>query len=140
MSDTTSDVATGGAADAPPTPPATPSPTPWPTELRFQRAEKRLRIGFEDGKTYDIPFELLRVESPSAEVQGHGPGDKTLVVNKGDVGVVSAERVGHYAVRIVFDDGHDSGLFTWAYLRGLGENAAALLADYRARLAELGRA
>lgn len=107
----------------------------WPTRLVFQRGEKRLNITFMDGNAYDIPFELLRVESPSAEVQGHGPGGKTLVLDKADVGVTAAEPVGRYAVRIVFDDGHDTGLFTWAYLRNLGEHGGAMLADYRARLA-----
>ncbi len=111
--------------------------TPWPTTLRFQRGARQLEVAYDDGGVFTIPFELLRVESPSAEVQGHDPSGaaKTLVRDKGHVGVTRAEPVGAYAVRIVFDDGHDSGLFTWSYLRTLGEQRDALLADYRARLA-----
>lgn len=97
---------------------------PWPTELRFKRAERTLHIAFDDGAAFAIPFETLRVESPSAEVKGHGPGQKVVVTGKADVDVVRADAVGHYAVRIVFDDGHNTGLYTWAYLRGLGEKTA----------------
>ena len=90
----------------------------WPTELVFQRAAKSLRITFDDGATADIAFEKLRVESPSAEVQGHG--NKRVVTGKANVGVIDARPVGRYAVRIVFDDGHDTGIFSWDYLRELG--------------------
>lgn len=90
----------------------------WPKELVFRRAEKRLHVTFEDGGTVSIPFEKLRVESPSAEVQGHGA--KRVVTGKADVGVVDARPVGRYAVRIVFDDGHDTGIYSWDYLRTLG--------------------
>jgi len=90
----------------------------WPVELVFQREAKRLRIAFEDGAELSIPFEKLRTESPSAEVQGHG--NKRVVTGKANVGVVDAKPVGRYAVRIVFDDGHDTGIFSWDYLRELG--------------------
>ena len=96
---------------------------PWPEELRFSRSDKALHVTFDDGKRYSIPFETLRVESPSAEVQGHGPGEKKIVTGKENVLVTDAEPVGRYAVRLVFDDGHDSGLFTWDYLYALGESA-----------------
>ena len=89
----------------------------WPTDLSFDRTQKVLRVAFDDGAAFEIPFELLRVESPSAEVQGHSPSQKVLVRDKADVGVRTAEPVGRYAVRITFDDGHDSGLFTWPYPR-----------------------
>ena len=96
---------------------------PWPVRLTFQTGAKRLRAEFDDGAAFDIPFELLRVESPSAEVQGHGPGQKKTVTGKRDVQVTAAEPVGRYAVRLTFDDGHDSGIYSWDYLRALGETA-----------------
>jgi DUF971 family protein len=96
---------------------------PWPEQLRFSKADKALHVTFDDGKRYSIAFETLRVESPSAEVQGHGPGEKRIVTGKENVLVTNAEPVGRYAVRLVFDDGHDSGLFTWDYLYALGESA-----------------
>ena len=108
---------------------------PWPTALDFDGAARALTITFDDGAAYSISYELLRVESPSAEVQGHGGGDKTLVRDKANVGVVRASAVGNYAVRIVFDDGHDTGIFSWDYLAKLGREHDALMADYRARLA-----
>jgi len=91
----------------------------WPTKLDFSKSRKVLTIAFDDGSTGDIPFQTLRVESPSAEVQGHGPGQKQTVTGKENVGITAANPVGRYAVQIVFDDGHDSGLFTWDYLREL---------------------
>lgn len=94
---------------------------PWPEELRFSRTDRALHIAFEDGQRFSIPFQTLRVESPSAEVQGHGPGEKKTITGKENVQVTAAEPVGRYAVRLVFDDGHDSGLFTWDYLYALGE-------------------
>lgn len=103
----------------------------WPLDLVFDRTKKNLHIAFEDGAMFDIPFELLRVESPSAEVQGHAPSQKVVVAGKADVGITKAEPVGRYAVRIFFDDGHNSGLFTWAYLRRLGAEKDALLKAYR---------
>lgn len=102
----------------------------WPTTLTFLRAERVLDIAFDDGARFAIPFELLRVESPSAEVQGHGPKDRVLVTGKEQVGVVDALPVGRYAVRIVFDDGHQTGLFTWDYLRTLGKEKEARMAAY----------
>ena len=111
---------------------------PWPVELVFQDRSRSLRIAYDDGARFDIPFELLRVESPSAEVQGHGPHQKKLVAGKRKVRVTEAEPVGRYAVRLQFDDGHGSGLYSWDYLRTLGEDAEALMADYEARLAAAG--
>jgi DUF971 family protein len=92
----------------------------WPTELVFRRAQRRLDVAYDDGATVSIPFERLRVESPSAEVRGHGGKRPPRVTGKEHVGVVDAKPVGRYAVRIVFDDGHDSGIFSWDYLRQLG--------------------
>ncbi|MEQ8404581.1 MAG: gamma-butyrobetaine hydroxylase-like domain-containing protein [Oceanicaulis sp.] len=106
---------------------------PWPEKLTFKRAEKALHIKFESGEAFAIPFELLRVESPSAEVQGHAPHQKQLVTGKQDVIVEDAEPVGRYAVRLKFSDGHSSGIFSWDYLHELGESADQLMADYRAR-------
>ena len=96
---------------------------PWPVRLTFQTGAKRLRAEYDDGAVFEIPFELLRVESPSAEVQGHGPGQKRTVTGKQNVQVTAAEPVGRYAVRLTFDDGHDSGIYSWDYLRALGEAA-----------------
>lgn len=96
----------------------------WPESLRFNRADKCLHVTFDDGQRFAIPFETLRVESPSAEVQGHTPDQKVTVTGKENVQVTAAEPVGRYAVRLVFDDGHDSGLFTWDYLYALGQAAA----------------
>ena len=95
----------------------------WPADLLFRRDARALRVTFDDGAVADIPFETLRVESPSAEVQGHAPDQKRTVTGKENVGVVEANPVGRYAVRIVFDDGHDTGIYTWEYLRKLGETA-----------------
>ena len=107
---------------------------PWPVEIRVQRAERRLAIDFDDGQTFEVPAELLRVESPSAEVQGHAPSQKVTPGGKRNVGIVRLEQVGNYAVRIVFDDGHSSGIFTWPWLYRLGSEKETLLADYEARL------
>lgn len=95
----------------------------WPTELWFSKTEKALHARFDDGADLSIPFETLRVESPSAEVQGHSPDQKITVTGKENVLVTAAEPVGRYAVRLIFDDGHDSGLFTWDYLYALGQAA-----------------
>jgi DUF971 family protein len=88
----------------------------WPVELRLKRAERLLEIAFDDGSRFRLPAEYLRVESPSAEVQGHGPGQKTLVHGRGRVGIIGLEPVGNYAVRITFDDLHDTGIYSWSYL------------------------
>lgn len=92
----------------------------WPVEIRLKKAEKLLEISFDDGSLFDLPAEYLRVESPSAEVQGHGPGQKTLVPGRAHVGIIGLEPVGNYAVRIIFDDLHDTGIYSWAYLHQLG--------------------
>lgn len=92
----------------------------WPVELRLKRAEKLLEISFDDGSRFRLPAEYLRVESPSAEVQGHGPGQRTLIAGRAYVGIIALEPVGNYAVRIVFDDLHDTGIFSWSYLYQLG--------------------
>lgn len=105
-----------------------------PTRLRFDRPTRTLTVETADGSLGAIPFELLRVASPSAEVRGHSAGPPATVPGKRDVGVERAEPVGNYAVRIVFDDGHDSGLFTWDYLAELAANADARLAEHSARL------
>ena len=110
----------------------------WPTKLTFRRGAKALDIAFEGGDAFSIPFELLRVESPSAEVQGHHASQKQLVAGKSNVGIDEAEPVGRYAVRLKFDDGHSSGIFSWDYLYELGENAERLLADYAAKITDAG--
>ena len=92
-----------------------------PTEIRLDRAARLLRVQYDDGVSYALPLEYLRVESPSAEVQGHGPGQKIWFGGKREVAVTAVEPVGQYAVRLVFDDGHDSGIFSWDYLRELGQ-------------------
>ncbi|MCU0881699.1 MAG: gamma-butyrobetaine hydroxylase-like domain-containing protein [Hyphomonadaceae bacterium] len=103
--------------------------TPWPLELVFQRSARVLDVTFDDGARFAIPFELLRVESPSAEVQGHSAAQKITLTGKERVGVLRTEPVGRYAVRIIFDDGHNSGLYTWPWIYRLGlmtrEHAAA---------------
>lgn len=109
-----------------------------PTEIRLKRAEKLLVVSFDDGASYTLPAEYLRVESPSAEVQGHGPGQKTLVAGRAQVGLTAIEPVGSYAVRLVFDDLHDSGLYTWDYLYELGEQQQARWTAYLAALKEKG--
>ena len=109
-----------------------------PTELRLRRAERVLEVAFEDGARFALPAEYLRVESPSAEVQGHGPGQKVVVAGRRQVGILRLEPVGHYAVRIVFDDLHDSGIYSWDHLRRLGEEQAERWAAYEAELAARG--
>ena len=94
----------------------------WPTELRLKQAEKRLEVAFDDGRTFVFPAEFLRVESPSAEVQGHGPGEKTIVAGRRHVGILALEPVGNYAVRIRFDDLHDTGIYSWELLHELGRD------------------
>ena len=101
----------------------------WPLELRLKQAEKRLEIDFDDGRSFSYPAELLRVESPSAEVQGHGPSQKQVVAGRMHVGILALEPVGNYAIRIKFDDLHDTGIFSWQYLRELGENQQRIWAD-----------
>jgi DUF971 family protein len=97
-----------------------PGRRPWPVELRLNGAKSTLTVAFDTGEHFVLPAEYLRVESPSAEVQGHGPGQKQIVTGKEQVKIDALEPVGRYAVRIRFDDGHDTGLFTWDYLHELG--------------------
>jgi DUF971 family protein len=111
---------------------------PWPVELRLKSAEKRLDIEFDDGRRFSLRAEYLRVESPSAEVQGHGPGDKTIVAGRAHVGILGLEAVGNYAVRIKFDDLHDTGIFTWDYLYQLGVEHDRRWREYLAALAARG--
>jgi DUF971 family protein len=111
---------------------------PWPRELRLNKPERRLDVTFESGETFSLPAEYLRVESPSAEVQGHGAGQKTIVPGKREVKINALEPVGNYAVRIIFSDGHDSGLFTWETLYRLGHNHEEIWADYIAALTHKG--
>lgn len=110
----------------------------WPTELRVSKDRQRLVVTFNDGASFDLSAELLRVLSPSAEVQGHGPGQKVTVPGKRNVAILSMTPTGNYAVRIGFDDRHDTGIYTWSYLRELGEKGADLFADYEHELAEKG--
>ncbi|OQW59794.1 MAG: hypothetical protein A4S17_02585 [Proteobacteria bacterium HN_bin10] len=110
---------------------AEPHHRPWPTDLVFDRAARTLMIAFDDGATFEVPFELLRVESPSAENKGHGANVPPPVTGKANVNVVRAEPVGRYAVRIVFDDGHDTGLYSWDLLYDLGRDKDERLRIYR---------
>src|SRR5688500_3509796 len=104
------------------------------TEIKLRTRSRVLEVAFDDGKRFELPFEYLRVHSPSAEVKGHSPGQEVLVLGKQNVGIRAVEPVGQYAVKLVFDDGHDSGLFTWKYLRELGENHSQNWAKYQARV------
>jgi DUF971 family protein len=111
---------------------------PWPAELRLKSAEKVLEVTFDDGTRFRLPAEYLRVESPSAEVQGHGPGQKQLVHGRAHVGIRAVEPVGNYAVRLVFDDGHDTGIYSWRYLHELGREQDRRWHQYLAALAKAG--
>jgi DUF971 family protein len=115
-----------------------PPRAPQPTSITVHQASRVLEIGFEDGARFRIPFELMRVYSPSAEVQGHGPGQETLQTGKRGVLVDALEPVGHYGVRPTFSDGHDSGIYTWDYLYRLGADEASLWARYEEQLAAAG--
>lgn len=112
---------------------------PRPTDLILHRASHALEVAFEDGRRFRLPCEYLRVESPSAEVQGHGPGQKVLVAGKKDVNIRAIEPVGNYAVLLRFDDGHESGLFSWKLLATLGEEYETRWAAYLAALAAAGQ-
>jgi DUF971 family protein len=112
--------------------------TPTPESLTVHGQTKVLEIGFSDGAQFRIPFELMRIYSPSAEVQGHGPGQEVLQTGKRQVTVIEIEPVGNYAVKPTFSDGHDSGLFTWEYLYFLGDQQAALWQQYEERLQAAG--
>lgn len=130
-----------------PSPPATKEPlvmagldrnTPQPTEVTVHQQSRVLEIAFDDGGRFRIPFELMRVYSPSAEVRGHGPGQEVLQTGKRDVEIVGLEPVGHYAIQPTFSDGHASGIFSWDYLHFLGSKQDELWAEYERRLAEAG--
>ena len=108
--------------------------SPTPTALTVHAQSRILEVTFSDGAGFKIPFELMRVYSPSAEVQGHGPGQEVLQTGKREVGIVELEPVGNYAVKPVFSDGHESGIFSWDYLYYLGAEQARLWDDYNRRL------
>ena len=108
---------------------------PWPTELKLDKDKRVLTVSFDDGRSFALPAELLRVLSPSAEVQGHSEEQRVTVAGKKSVGIVRLEPVGNYAVRIVFSDGHDTGLYVWEYLRELGEHKEARWQGYLSDLA-----
>ena len=112
--------------------------TPQPTALTVHQASRTLEVAFDDGASFRIPFELMRVYSPSAEVQGHGPGQEVLQTGKREVGIVDIAAVGHYAVQPLFSDGHESGIFSWAYLYHLGAEQQVLWQRYELRLREAG--
>lgn len=112
--------------------------TPLPESITVHGESRVLEVGFSDGSRFRIPFELMRVYSPSAEVQGHGPGQQVLQTGKRGVNIVALEPVGNYAVKPTFSDGHDSGIFSWDYLYRLGSQQEQLWADYERRLAEAG--
>jgi len=104
------------------------------TEIKLRTRSRLLEVAFDDGVRFELPFEYLRVYSPSAEVKGHGPGQEVLVLGKQNVGIRAVEPVGQYAVKLVYDDGHDSGLYSWKYLRELGETYAQKWALYQQRV------
>ena len=110
----------------------------WPTQVRLRKAEKLLEVTYDDGSTFALPAELLRVESPSAEVQGHVPDQKQIVPGRRFVGIMDLEPVGNYAIRIKFDDLHDTGIFSWQYLYHLGLNKDEIWSDYLKNLEEKG--
>lgn len=112
--------------------------TPRPTAVTVHQQSRVLEVGFDDGNTFRIPFELMRIYSPSAEVQGHGPGQEVLQTGKRDVTVVGIEPVGHYAIQPTFSDGHDTGIFSWQYLYRLGAQQDELWKGYLERLAQAG--
>lgn len=112
--------------------------TPMPTKIVVHQTSRVLELEFDDGKAYRLPFEFLRVYSPSAEVRGHGPGQEVLQVGKKSVGIEAIEPVGHYALQPRFSDGHESGIYSWDYLHWLGEEQAQLWQDYLKRIADAG--
>ena len=109
--------------------------SPIPTEIRLRSLSRLLAVTFDDGSRFELPFEYLRVYSPSAEVKGHGPGHEVLVLGKENVGIRRIEPIGQYAVRLVFDDGHDTGLYSWRYLYELGRDYEKNWARYLERRA-----
>ena len=113
--------------------------SPTPTAMTVHSKSRLLEVAFSDGAEFKIPFELMRVYSPSAEVMGHGPGQEVLQTGKRDVGLLELEPIGNYAVKPVFSDGHESGIFSWDYLYHLGANQARLWDDYKLRLDAAGK-
>jgi DUF971 family protein len=112
--------------------------TAWPTELRLRKDRKALAVAFDSGESFELPAELLRVTSPSAEVQGHSPEERKTVPGKRDVGIMELNPVGNYAVRIVFDDMHSTGIYSWDYLLKLGREQPRIWQDYLDELAAKG--
>lgn len=112
--------------------------TASPIEIKLHQKSRVLEIAFADGKRFTMPFEFLRVYSPSAEVRGHGPGQEVLQIGKKDVDITAIEPVGAYAVQLVFSDGHDSGLYSWDYLYELGVNQGAMWSQYLRRMQDAG--
>jgi DUF971 family protein len=112
--------------------------TPQPTDIKLRTQSRILRIEYDDGAVFELPFEYLRVYSPSAEVKGHGPGEGTLQLMKQNIGISGVEPVGNYALRLMFDDGHDTGLFSWRFLYELGRDYRANWDRYLERCAEAG--
>jgi len=112
--------------------------TPIPTEIKLHQQSRVMEIAFNNGDRFEFPYEYLRVYSPSAEVRGHGPGQETLQVGKKNVEIKSIEPVGHYAVALVFSDGHDSGIYSWDYLHDLGRHQEAYWKAYLMRMEQAG--
>jgi DUF971 family protein len=112
--------------------------TPIPTEIKLHQASRAMELTFADGTSFRMPYEYLRIYSPSAEVRGHGPGQETLQVGKREVTIAEVEPVGHYAIRPKFSDGHDTGIYSWEYLHDLGTRQQELWQRYLARLAAAG--
>lgn len=110
----------------------------WPVEIKLSKDGRTLAIAWSDGASFSTAAELLRVESPSAEVQGHSAEQKTIVPGKRNVTIRDVQEVGTYAVRLVFDDGHDTGIYTWEALRGFGERGVEMFSDYEQALGDLG--
>jgi len=113
-------------------------PDPQPTEIKLRRKSRVLEVSFDDGQRFELPFEYLRVYSPSAEVKGHGPGQEVLQFGKENVQVTRVEPTGQYAVRLIFNDGHDTGLYSWKYLYELGRDFGAKWQLYLSRLEQYG--
>ena len=112
--------------------------TPIPTEIKLHQVSRKLEIAFNDGARFELPYEFLRVYSPSAEVRGHGPGQEVLQLGKKNIGIKSVEAVGSYAVTLTFSDGHDTGIYSWEYLYELGANHVALWDRYVSRMEAAG--
>ena len=112
--------------------------SPQPESINLHQKSRILEINFSDGRNFELSCELLRVYSPSAEVKGHGPGQSVLQTGKENVSITRIEPVGHYAVKLIFDDGHETGLYSWAYLYELGENKDELWKDYLQGLSDAG--